>query len=285
MTVTIILTLAGNDTGPFDLYSDVDGYTSAFIVGVSRGVLVTGLTTGTVPDGTTNILVQSTGACERDLYLTVAGAPTTTTTSTTTSTTSTTTTSIPCYNYIVEGVPSIDIEWTDCDGIPDSATVTDAIIICAQQYSVYSTGGEGNITETSYCGSTTTTTTTTPNPNREITIHASVRDEGTYDVSIYYQINSGGWLALIGNYPIVSCFNSTTIPTTITAPVGATVEIALCFPTSSGDYNFYASTSISETCSWGVIIYCGQATPYPYTVVSGSNDIYIAGFQTPTSCP
>ena len=83
MTVTIILTLAGNDTGPFDLYSDVDGYTSAFIVGVSRGVLVTGLTTGTV-DGTTNILVQSTGVCDRDLYLTVDGAPTTTTTTTTT---------------------------------------------------------------------------------------------------------------------------------------------------------------------------------------------------------
>ena len=98
MTVTIILTLAGNDTGPFDLYSDVDGYTSAFIVGVSRGVLLTGLTTGTVPDGTTNILVQSTGACERDLYLTVAGAPTTTTT---TSTTTSTTTTIAPSEYIL----------------------------------------------------------------------------------------------------------------------------------------------------------------------------------------
>jgi hypothetical protein len=98
MTVTIILTLAGNDTGPFDLYSDVDGYTNAFIVGVSRGVLVTGLTTGTVPDGTTNILVQSTGVCDRDLYLTVAGAPTTTTT---TSTTTSTTTTIAPSEYIL----------------------------------------------------------------------------------------------------------------------------------------------------------------------------------------
>jgi hypothetical protein len=96
MTVTITLTLAGSDTGPFDLYSDLDGYTTPFQTGVARSVLVAGLTTGTVPDGTTEILVQSTGTCERDLYLTVEGAPsTTTTTSTTSSTTSTTTTAVP----------------------------------------------------------------------------------------------------------------------------------------------------------------------------------------------
>ena len=96
MTVTITLTLAGSDTGPFNLYSDADGYTSAFQTGVSRGVLEAGLTTGTVPDGTTEILVESVGTCNRDLYLPVAGAPTTTsTTSSTTSTTSTTTTGTP----------------------------------------------------------------------------------------------------------------------------------------------------------------------------------------------
>jgi hypothetical protein len=95
MIVTITLTTAGSDTGPFDLYSDLDGYTSPFQTGVARTVLVAGLTTGTVPDGTTEILVQSTGTCERDLYLIVEGAPTTTTTSTTTSTTSTTTTIAP----------------------------------------------------------------------------------------------------------------------------------------------------------------------------------------------
>jgi len=97
MTVTITLTLAGSDTGPFNLYSNVDGYTSAFQTGVPRGTLVAGLTTSTVPDGTTGILVRSTGVCQRDLYLNVAGAPvtTTTTTSSTSSTTSTTTTSTP----------------------------------------------------------------------------------------------------------------------------------------------------------------------------------------------
>jgi len=96
MTVTITLTLAGSDTGPFNLYSNVDGYVSAFQTGVARSTLVAGLTTGTVPDGTTEILVESVGTCNRDLYLPVAGAPTTTsTTSSTTSTTSTTTTGTP----------------------------------------------------------------------------------------------------------------------------------------------------------------------------------------------
>jgi len=97
MTVTITLTLAGSDTGPFNLYSDVDGYSSPFQTNVPRGDFLTGLTTGTVPDGTTEILVRSTGVCQRDLYLSVAGAPATTTTTSTssTSTTSTTTTSTP----------------------------------------------------------------------------------------------------------------------------------------------------------------------------------------------
>ena len=96
MTVTITLTLAGSDTGPFNLYSNVDGYTAPFQTNVAKSVLVSGLTTSTVADGTTEILVQSIGTCNRDLYLPVAGAPTTTsTTSSTTSTTSSTTTGTP----------------------------------------------------------------------------------------------------------------------------------------------------------------------------------------------
>jgi len=93
MTVTITLTLAGSDTGPFNLYSNVDGYTSAFQTNVPRGDFLSGFTTGTVPDDTTEILVRSIGVCQRDLYLSVAGAPATTTTTSSTSSTSTTSTS------------------------------------------------------------------------------------------------------------------------------------------------------------------------------------------------
>ena len=43
MTITITLTTAGTDTGPFNLFSDVDGYTTAFVSGVSKSALVAGL--------------------------------------------------------------------------------------------------------------------------------------------------------------------------------------------------------------------------------------------------
>lgn len=95
MTVLITLTLAGSDTGPFDLYSNADGYTTAFETGISRAALIAGYTSNLAPIGTTEVLVRSTGVCDRDLYLDVVGAPTTTTTSTSSSTTSTTTTIAP----------------------------------------------------------------------------------------------------------------------------------------------------------------------------------------------
>lgn len=98
MTILITLTLAGSNTGPFNLYSNVDGYTIAFETGISRAALIAGYTSTLAPEGTTEVLVESVGTCNRDLYLVVSGAPTTTTTSSTstsTSTTSTTTTPTP----------------------------------------------------------------------------------------------------------------------------------------------------------------------------------------------
>jgi uncharacterized protein (TIGR02145 family) len=59
MTVLITLTTAGTDVGPFLLFSDVDGYTSAFETGVTRFSLITGYTSTLVPDGTLIIRVMS----------------------------------------------------------------------------------------------------------------------------------------------------------------------------------------------------------------------------------
>jgi hypothetical protein len=104
MTVTITLTLAGSDTGPFNIYSNADGYTTAIVTGVDRNTLTSGYNI-TTPDGTTEVLVRSTGVCHRDLYLNVVGAPTTTTTtSSTTSTTSTTTTLVLGYYYNLQQI-------------------------------------------------------------------------------------------------------------------------------------------------------------------------------------
>jgi hypothetical protein len=99
-TVLITLTLAGVDVGPFDLYSDADGYTSAFEIGVSRAALVAGYTSSLVPDLATTIKAQSYGTCDNYLYLVIEnGTTTTTTTSTSTSTTTSTTTAAPIATF------------------------------------------------------------------------------------------------------------------------------------------------------------------------------------------
>jgi hypothetical protein len=93
MTVLITLTTAGTSTGPFNLYSDVDGYATPFETGVAKSALVAGYNSTVVPTGSTVVYVLSTGTCNTGVYLNISGVTTTTTTSTS-STTSTTTTSI-----------------------------------------------------------------------------------------------------------------------------------------------------------------------------------------------
>ena len=85
LTVLITLTSAGSDTGPFNLYSDVDGYTTPFATAVAKATLLAGYTSSVVPDGTTIIRVKSVSfLCTNYIDLPVAGATTTTTTTTST---------------------------------------------------------------------------------------------------------------------------------------------------------------------------------------------------------
>lgn len=95
MTVLVTLTLAGTDVGPFNLFSNVGGYTTPLVTGVSRAALVAGYNLLNVPDNASVIRVQSTGTCTNFLDILLSGATTTTSTSTST-TTSTTTSTVPC---------------------------------------------------------------------------------------------------------------------------------------------------------------------------------------------
>ena len=72
-TATITLTTAGAGTGPFNLYSNTDGYVTAFASSVSKASLVAGYTTSAVPTGTTIIRVKSAGSCVNYVDLTVSG--------------------------------------------------------------------------------------------------------------------------------------------------------------------------------------------------------------------
>jgi hypothetical protein len=91
MTVFITLSTAGADSGPFNLYSNIDGYVTAFESGVPKASLLAGYSSSVVPDFTTSIRVLSTGTCTN--YIDIAVEEITTTTTTSSSTSSSTTTS------------------------------------------------------------------------------------------------------------------------------------------------------------------------------------------------
>ena len=106
MTVLITLTTVGIDCSTFDIYSNVDGFLSAFETDVPKGSLLTGFSSANVPDGTTVIRVKAKGVCTNYIDITLATITTTTTTSSTSTTTTTTTTIIPsiaCSEYTSSG--------------------------------------------------------------------------------------------------------------------------------------------------------------------------------------
>lgn len=91
-TVVITLTIAGTDTGPFDLFTCTSASVCSafpFQTNVPKSSLQAGYL-ATVPDGTTHVKVKSKGLCVTELVLPITGTtPTSTTTSSTTSTTTT----------------------------------------------------------------------------------------------------------------------------------------------------------------------------------------------------
>jgi hypothetical protein len=102
--ILITLTVAGGDTGPFDLYSNVDGYTLPFENNIAKLDLEAGYVSGSVPDGASTIRVRSDNVlCSNYVDLEI---PTTTTTSTSTTSTSSTTTTSTSTTTTTTGAPT-----------------------------------------------------------------------------------------------------------------------------------------------------------------------------------
>lgn len=91
MTILITLTTVGIDCSTFDIYSNVDGFLSAFETDVPKASLSAGFSSANVPDGTTIIRVKAKGLCSNYIDLQLINATTTTTSSSSSTTTSTTT--------------------------------------------------------------------------------------------------------------------------------------------------------------------------------------------------
>ena len=133
MTVLVTLTLAGADTGPFDIYSDADGYTTPLASGISKAALQAGYSLTGVPNGATIIRVTSLATCTNSLNMLISGGTTTTTTSTTstsTSTTSTTTTAAGPVEY------TIDNSATGTSGGACAGSTTTSLVFAQPGYTV-----------------------------------------------------------------------------------------------------------------------------------------------------
>lgn len=141
MTVLITLTIAGSDTGPFDLYSDVDGFVVPFETNVPKASLIAGYTSSLVPNGAVVIRVTSDSVCTNYIDLIIGATTTTTststsTTSTSTSTTTTTTSIYPCECVRLENTTEGDLNIliTPCGGselsqlVPASSVVTECVV-------------------------------------------------------------------------------------------------------------------------------------------------------------
>jgi hypothetical protein len=63
MTGILQISTIGLDAGPFNIFSNVNGFTSAFETGVTRNQLLTGHALSNVPNLTTTIRAVSVGQC------------------------------------------------------------------------------------------------------------------------------------------------------------------------------------------------------------------------------
>ena len=103
MTILITLTTVGIDCSTFDIYSNVDGFLSAFETDVPKASLSSGFSSANVPDGTTVIRVKAKGLCSNYIDLQLINATTTTSSTSITTTTTTTLPAIGCSEFASSG--------------------------------------------------------------------------------------------------------------------------------------------------------------------------------------
>lgn len=81
MNLYILLTTPLTDAGPFNLYSDIDGFYAPFGINVSKSVIENGYVV-TAPNGTSIVRLISVGQCTNQIEVPVSNIPLTTTTTT-----------------------------------------------------------------------------------------------------------------------------------------------------------------------------------------------------------
>jgi hypothetical protein len=148
MIVYILLTTAGADTGPFNLYSDVDGFTTPFETNIDKGTLVSGYTSTLVPNGTGIIQIRSVSTlCNNYINILI------------TTTTTTTAIDCSCTDYTLSNASEVDaayINYTLCDGtriLAEEVPPLEITTHCCRTGSVSVVVGECIIIGAEPCGS------------------------------------------------------------------------------------------------------------------------------------
>ena len=217
-------------------------------------------TTSTTTTTTTAAPTTSTTTTTTTAAPTTSTTTTTTTAAPTTSTTTTTTTVLTCHNYNIEGAPSIDVEWLECDGTTNSDTVTTAIVVCAQTGTVTQTGGSGNITQLSSCSSPTTTTSTTTTTTTAAPTTSTTTTTTTTSAPITYGLYEAE------EYDCATCTNQGTIVVAFPTAYTSSVQIG----------KFYIELAASGSSSYNIIQVTGSSGP-GLIMATGSNYTTCAG--------
>ena len=255
MTILITLTLAGIDTGPFDLYSDADNYQNAFETNVSRQALLNGYTSYNAPAGTTTVRLDSTNQTCGSVDIYSCATPncdftgeilcdvTTTTTSTSSSSTTTTTTtssgpgpitSLCLWSTLNEGtsgelgVYNIDTNVVTTVLVPNDFLVTQGVTrpICSTQNKLW-LASETDLTQNNFIIREYDVTFTSGNVGLSFTRDITVSTQGILSYPGYSRVGSECTaLTAINDTSIIIVFGGPTATVTSPDVWGFTIDIS-----------------------------------------------------------
>jgi len=265
----ITLTTLGDQAGPFDLYSNIDGYVTPFVIGEPASSFSgSGFYTGLVPDGTIVIKVQSQGFCSNSVYLSITGLPTPSPTPTST-VTPTATTPLDCREFSVfngEGFP-VTYEYIDCitfTSIEPTVNAGETQYFCAVYGSEPFSFGSFVVTEIGSCPSGTPTPTptssltATPTPTNTPGLPPSATPTPTTTVS---SSNTPTPTVSLSNTP-------TKTPTNTPTPTETNPNLAL----------YLAYVYDCDSCTQGSVVNVGFPIGTPVTIGQFYNEVAITGF-------
>lgn len=280
ISATIFLTTPTTDAGPFNMYSNVDGYTSAFATGISKSALLAGYSTSAIPNLTTIVRLVSTGVCTNQVDFnmpattttTTTAVPITTTTTTAAPVTTTTTTAAPITTTTTTAAPittttttAAPITTTTTTAAPTTTTTTTGVVQACTTYFV-------DNTTTSVGSFTYTDCTGTTNIPRTLQ-----RDSNTTLCA------ATGSIVITSGSLTVSSQGACVAPTTTTTTTSGTTQFNLTAGTigCNGSITFTAigvitAYSDSPTLEIGVILYTSPdlITPITYEAVRSNGQIY-----------